>query len=74
MPLADRVVGVRPTASESGAEADGGRGVGGLHTSDDDGERETGGPVRAKAARVGMNIRREIWATQRRRKPCHRDC
>jgi len=44
---------------ETGAEADGGREVGGPNRSDDAGERLAPGPGRAKAARVVVNFRRE---------------
>ena len=53
---------------------DGDQGVGGLHTSDDAGERTMAlGPGRAKAVRAETNFRRETCPMHRRRITCHRN-
>ncbi len=63
----------RPKARGTGAEAEGGQGVGGLNTSEDAGKRVAPGAGRAKAARVGTSLVRETWTGQRTRRTCQRD-
>jgi hypothetical protein len=46
-------------ARGTGAEAEGGQGVGGPYMSEDVGEQRAPGPGRAKAARADTNLRRE---------------
>ena len=63
----------RSKARGTGAETEGGQGVGGLHKSEDAGERMAPGAGRAKAARAGTNAVRETWTGQRIRGTSQRD-
>ena len=61
------------TRGTTEAAAEGEQGVGGLHKSDDVGERKAPGPGRAKAARAETNFRRETCSMHRHRRTCHRN-
>jgi hypothetical protein len=63
----------RPTTRATGVEADGRWEVGGLHRSEDLGERPTAGPGGAKAARADTNLGGATWLAQRRQWTCHRN-